>query len=477
MTAAFVWKHVPGAIHLLRPAPGAQCTTPSSISNHQAIKHDTSRLELYAPFVQSLEAYCPLIEEHWDQSLWRTYPLQTQQPVNFPKLRRLTYTSPEEKAEKDQLGYLLPFLSSSLREIEITACNGCLLWQSLSSVSKFLNVVSSQCPKLESLRIYPGQPSSNAELNEDFERATFTDDALAMHQTMNSFRGLRELAISPAVLEPNVLRAVSSYPYLETLIIRSKAYGGPVYDEYDLDDTSFPALQRLELIDLDPHVMKKLSDVKRLLCGLEHASIQFGPGSNTAWGFSGDRADSLFSLVKYCPNLTELKFDIGESKEAVSIPKLTDLFRPRPLRSVSLTASVSLTEHAGWAELFGALPLVEELHLPRNGFQYPELRNFAIMLPRLHSLWVYYLDFRPDIWTIAKDLESVPNPSQIPLRFRLNIDIFKLVKDYKIVARCLHVLWPNVVIDIKPHPLSPTNIVAADFSKTINRVLRELSAS
>ncbi|KAG8690630.1 hypothetical protein FRC09_011913 [Ceratobasidium sp. 395] len=290
---------------------------------------------------------------------------------------------------------------------------------------------------------------------------------------MGSFRGLLELAISPAVLEPDVLRTVSSYPYLEALTIRSKAYGGPVYDDYDLDDTAFPALCSLGLMDLDPHIMRKLCNFEPLLGGLEHATIRFGPGSDTAWKFNGDRGDSLFSLLKYCPELEELKFDIGKSDEGLSIPRLADLFRFRPLRSINLTALVGLDERTKWPELFDALPLVEEFRVPRNGFNYLELRDFAIMLPRLRFLEISFLTFRPNLARVARDFEEVPNPSEIPLRFHFNIDIYRLLKEYKTIARCLHALWPNVKVKVKPDPHSPTEILAEQLSRRINRALRE----
>ncbi|KAG8769268.1 hypothetical protein FRC12_005062 [Ceratobasidium sp. 428] len=394
--------------------------------------------------------------------------------INFPNLRRLTYTNQGEKVEEDHLDYLLPFLSPSLREIKITALDGYPFWQSLSSVLKFLNAVSSKCLELETLCIYPGKPSSNTGLNRNFRMVTFTDDTLAMHQTMGSFRSLRKLVISPTALEPNMFRAVSSYLYLETLIIRSKAYGGPVYDKYDLDDTAFPALRSLALIDLDPHIMKKLCNVEPLLCGLEHASIRFGPGSDATWKSNGDRGGSLFSFVKCCPRLAWLKFDIGKSNEGLSIPKLTDLFRLRPLRSVNLTALVGLDERTKWPELFDALPLVEDFRVPRNDFHYLELRDFATMLPRLRFLEISSLNFRPNLARVARDLERLPNPSQTPLRFQFTTDIYGFLKEYKTIAKCLHALWPNVIVKVKPDPHSPTEILAAQLSGHINRALREL---
>ncbi|KAG9087976.1 hypothetical protein FRC07_012701, partial [Ceratobasidium sp. 392] len=74
---------------------------------------------------------------------------------------------------------------------------------------------------------------------------------------MSSLRSLRTLNTSPAVLEPETFLALSTLPYLKTLIIESSGDGGDLH-EYDLPKDSFSALQRLRLLSLDPVVTEEL---------------------------------------------------------------------------------------------------------------------------------------------------------------------------------------------------------------------------
>ncbi|KAG8768918.1 hypothetical protein FRC12_005275 [Ceratobasidium sp. 428] len=474
---AFVWRHVPGAIHLLRLIPGmpACASIPPDISDCPTIKINTSRLELYAHFVQSLEVYHPLAKTYCIQNLWQAHRVpDVQQLSEFPKLHRLTYTC-LGKLEENQLDYIPLFLSSSLREIEIGAQGGSPLWQNLSSVSNFLSLISHRCPELEGLRIYSGEPLPHTEVNRKFHVAISAEASLAIHQTMDQFRSLRRLTISPAVLEPTVFRSIGAFLNLETLTIQSEAYGGLVYDEYSLDDASFSALRYLELVDLNPHTIMKICNLQPLLRRLEYASVKFGRGSDETWKYDGDRRDSLLALVRCCPRLTGLKFDIGECDNEIIMmaPSLVNLFQSRQLRYINITALGSSTEHTKWTELISALPLVEELHLPMDILDYRTLRDFATMLPRLHLL-----ELRAARFEISKgatgDFERVPSPPQIPLHLKCGFRMLQVRYHMDTIARYLHALWPNVVVEvIKFSPEIPAPYIAA-ADRRMKRTLSEL---
>ncbi|KAG8773827.1 hypothetical protein FRC12_002301 [Ceratobasidium sp. 428] len=253
---------------------------------------------------------------------------------------------------------------------------------------------------------------------------------------MGLFRSLRRLTISPTILEPIVFRSISTFQYLETLIVQSEAYGSPAYDQYDLDDASFLALRHLELIDLDPHTITKLCNLQPLLRRLEYASVKFGRGSDGTWNYDGDRRDSLLALVQCCPKLTGLQFDIGEYDNEIIMmaPNLVDLFQSRQLRYINVTALGSSTEHTRWTELISALPLVEELHLPMDILDYRTLRDFATMLPRLH-----FLELRAARLEISKgamnDFERVPSPPQIPLHLQCGFRMLQVRYQMDNIAR------------------------------------------
>ncbi|KAG9086191.1 hypothetical protein FRC07_013171, partial [Ceratobasidium sp. 392] len=288
---------------------------------------------------------------------------------------------------------------------------------------------------------------------------------------MGQLRNLRSLTISPAVLEPKVLRAVGTCPHLETLVIQSTDYGGPLYNGYDLDGASFPDLRHLELINIDPHTVENLCSFQPLLRQLEHASITFGDGDDEAWDFDGDRVELLYTLVECCPRLSELGFDTGTYGDSIPIiPELIDLFRLRELRYLNLPClQVGLGEPIGWNELLSGLPLLEELHTPYDTFQHPSLRLFATMLPRLRFWALSQVEFHNfDTSPNSKDLKKISNPSQIPVRLQSRFNVLTLEGCFETAARYLHTLWPNIIVETEiievwaNHPTTRQDIAAAE---------------
>ncbi|KAG9082731.1 hypothetical protein FS749_006614 [Ceratobasidium sp. UAMH 11750] len=440
----FAWRHVTGAIHLLRLMPATLSNQPS-IQNHLVATINTSRLGIYAPFIESLEISRSPAKKYRIEGKWRISLAQAQSAPLLPNLRRLTYTGPRE-LDEDQLDYLALFLSPTIREIEITV-RGYPLWQSLSSASRFLNQVSHKCPDLGRLRFYPGRITSEPDPDWDVELLAFTDSVFAIHEVMGRLGGLRSLTISPAVLQPDVFRVISTCPYLETLVVQSTSDGGPVYADYDLDDASFPALRHLELLCLDPNTIERLCSLEPLLRWLEHASVIYGDGCDEeTWQFDRNRVESFYALVECCPSLTELKFDTGGAgHEIMMVLDLLDLFRSRALRYLDLTVFSVPTEWVGWAELLYALPLVEELHFPLDTIDYLELRHFATKLPQLRYLALCSIDF--DGFNATRDPKRVPNPSLIPVRLNCGFHGVQPEGQYTTVARYLHALWPNIVVE------------------------------
>ncbi|KAG8737731.1 hypothetical protein FRC10_007888 [Ceratobasidium sp. 414] len=393
---------------------------------------NTSRLGIYASFVESLEISRSPTKEYRIKGIWKILPAQSQNAALLPNLRRLTYTGPQA-LDENQLDYLTLFLSSTTREIEITTRGGYPLWQSLPSASKLLDLVSHKCSGLEHLRIYPRDLTSEPGSNTPLEMPTFSNDLSAIHEAMSRLGGLQSLTISPAVLEPDVFHAISACSHLETLIVQSTGHGGLIY-EYKLDEGSFPALRHLELINLDPHIMGSLCDFEPLLHQLEHASVTFGHGCDDAWDFDRDRVESLYALVECCPRLTELRFNTGfDGYDILMIPNLVDLLRPRTLRYLNLSTLGTPTELTGWSELLGVLPLLEEFHLPTDTIRYPELRHFATMLPRLRFLALSGVWF--DGFDAKRDLERVPSPSLIPVRLQCTFRVGGLKGQCNTVAR------------------------------------------
>ncbi|KAG9075059.1 hypothetical protein FS749_013317 [Ceratobasidium sp. UAMH 11750] len=423
----FVWRHVPGVIHLLRLMPG--------MLDHQASKGmllvtvDITRLIFYAPFVESLEISRVPAKRYYLHNPWRAIPFILEPIIFLPNLRRLSYTSPGP-IDNFLVDWLQVFLSPSVRHIEVSVGGASPLWLDVLGSSRVLRTITRLCPKLECLRIYPGDPVPNTRYRDDEgllypEEVVFANDKYTIHRQMKRCQNLRNLTISPAILEPITFYAISTLPYLDSLIIQSTGDGGPLYSEYyRLTDTSFPSLRHLSLMFLDPHVAESLCELEPLVCRLTNASIVFDEEGDDVevWDFHGSRQDILQKLGTRSRLLTHLVFRAGSGSPGIILTSsFLDMLRVLPLRYLELDNMNSMSLEARCADMLDALPCIEELHLPADSVQHTFLRHAATRLPRLRYLELGAVNF--DHCNTSNEFAKPPNQPQTPLQIQCEFNM------------------------------------------------------
>ncbi|QRW13262.1 hypothetical protein RhiLY_12261 [Ceratobasidium sp. AG-Ba] len=160
---------------------------------------------------------------------------------------------------------------------------------------------------LERLCLYPGVLEEEQPIGCAIKLVSFADDAFTIHEQLGLLRHLEILTISPAVLELEVFYAVSKLPHLKTLVIQSTSDCGSIYDNYNLDSSSFPALKRLELLWMDPHVIEHVCGLELVVARLEYLTIRYGyvadVNGNNAWDYDGDYVEALVTIGRLCPRL------------------------------------------------------------------------------------------------------------------------------------------------------------------------------
>lgn len=120
---------------------------------------DTSRFKLYAPFFKNLEISRSPGVPYRIEGHWRVFLLRPLGRALLPNLRRLSITTPCN-VKGDQLDRITVFLSPSLVEISICKARW-PIWVGLGCSDKLLRDIARNCPKLQTLCIFPGEPSGN----------------------------------------------------------------------------------------------------------------------------------------------------------------------------------------------------------------------------------------------------------------------------------------------------------------------------
>ncbi|QRV84647.1 LRR receptor-like serine/threonine-protein kinase [Ceratobasidium sp. AG-Ba] len=472
----FVWKDVTGAVALLSLLPEEQEQRKEFGTPTSTAKSHACRLDLYSPYIQSLEISQSPDSKYTVPAIWRSR-ISGHCLIPLPNLRRLTYTGPRE-LDESELDYLVFFLSPSVRDIRVSIDDAYGLWQGPSSASKLLDSISRMSPNLERLCVFPGVLEEEQRFDCHPELVSFVDDTFTIHEQLGRLRYLKSLTISPTVLEPDIFHAVSKMIFLETLVIQSTSDGGPIYEEYNLDSSSFPALKRLELLCMDPHVIEHVCSLERVVARLEHIAIRYGYVADSygsdVWDYDGDYAEALISIGRLCPQLIKLDFDtslidfdVGPSLE------LLDALRALPLRYLSMTRLDQPEGSANWGAFFSALPAVEELRLRIQLIHYKELREFATMLPHLRVLEICDVDFEN---FDTNDIPQITTPSMLSVLVQGHFSAIPTVEDrFRTPAKFLFALWPNVIYKPEAYPEGSTmqKYLEAEADK-VNKHLSDL---
>lgn len=409
------------------------------------IEIDTSRFELYAPFVTDLEISRLPGVPFRIEGRWRPFLMRSHARVLLPNLRRLSFET-FGKFHEDQLGWIAMFLAPSLLEIQICAREQ-PIWINLSSASEMLRQISEKCPKLQTLTIFPGEPLYDQPIPgtvmHEGDSTRWLDDILFSSPTasistqIRQFGNLCSLTASPAMFHPDLFLAISELPCLNSLVVRSAAAGGPIYQYSGLSESSFSALKELELDEIDPRIIAHLCSLAPLVRNLEEVRIRFPDGDDArTWSFEGGRARSTIGVLsRLSPRLQHICLDVGQEQYTEEIqlsPMLVDALRCLPLRYLDL-GSIDADVGPLLNEFCAALPLLEVLYLSFETFSLRMLLPLAIHLPRLCYLELGDIDVTYIPPMLETDFSGYYDRPNFPICIKC--DWWEIPFSFKSVAR------------------------------------------
>ncbi|KAG9080717.1 hypothetical protein FRC06_006224 [Ceratobasidium sp. 370] len=198
----YIWKSVKLADLFKRGLIPVEILIGRKMHISQSVSRETmSSFHFYAPYIEVLEVPNVPGIENWE-------PL-----VEYSKDNELLPNLAEITCERFDPDALSPFLPSTRKlTIVLTYARKCL---DMTETQRILEHTANLCPGLRSLEFYP--------------RTTKTTETPALSQTfasLSSFKDLRHLASTPAVIQSNALQLVARLPHLDTLSIRSYENGG-----------------------------------------------------------------------------------------------------------------------------------------------------------------------------------------------------------------------------------------------------------
>ncbi|KAG8703124.1 hypothetical protein FRC08_003062 [Ceratobasidium sp. 394] len=265
---------------------------------------------------------------------------------------------------------------------------------------------------------------------------------------------LRFLKSSHAILDSRILWLLGSLPQLESIAIWSKFPEMELANVVSIDDLvlpvdSFPALRHLAISQVSRRQLKKLWETPALVQGLVSTQITFGLRYEP---------HSLENICQGSPHLTELNIDTACGNWPGALHTTSTYMRALPLRRLKLN-SLALLLSSIYEPLISALPNVTYLELSPSHIDFVSLVLIASNMPFLQYL---NADFHINYWPAMLSGESSANsPSTLCLVCDFVGDTY-FVRPSKpmvgfdwrpapdvplvlIVARVLHLLWPNGV--------------------------------
>ncbi|KAG9080191.1 hypothetical protein FS749_008089, partial [Ceratobasidium sp. UAMH 11750] len=127
VSAAFVWKNVDGAQHLLSLLGATQKFYKKDsrdlsrivIGTASSSSVDFSRFDIYAPYVRILRVYGPGNGSYYRVEGWKHLAVRTQQRLLLPRLSSIVIQSSKSDAKSNALLWIKTFISPSLRSIQV----------------------------------------------------------------------------------------------------------------------------------------------------------------------------------------------------------------------------------------------------------------------------------------------------------------------------------------------------------------------
>ncbi|CAE6413177.1 unnamed protein product [Rhizoctonia solani] len=345
---------------------------------------DYTRFNVYTPLVKSLDLYGEY--KHSCENLdWGAF--DQRKKALLPNLFSLIIRDIcGSRGYGDQLMSTLLLVSPSLREIRSIASEKVIPHFSTVSpavASLLLKKLTSRCPDLQVLSIFPAKPTagSGSHTERMLEKFIEISEPLFSHY-LSKARQVRELTSNGQIFQRDALPTVASLTLLSRLEIFSR------FIEIDPDDillpeNAFPSLQHLKL-----HLeFNEGTDLWRI-----DAFRRLTPND---WGFG-----PLATIAQNSTNLQYLHInfcvceDCGDGPCDIGYPDLFEELSVIPLKT-GILESVWLGPYDPdlYNRFMIAFPEVIELHIPAQNITLDELVHFA-KLPKLqHLVLDLYLTF------------------------------------------------------------------------------------
>ncbi|KAG8688514.1 hypothetical protein FRC11_005306 [Ceratobasidium sp. 423] len=410
----FVWEEVDEANSLVSLIPGGGIITyDSEVSPHVVMRLpeslELSRFNIYAPHVKRLTPSALCIDEYDN---WEGFLSCTRSVDLLPNLEALhlatldntrhTTTVTDWKIEAESVNWIIAFLSTSLRTLALVPSEALgfghrIRWLDFGLTNSLLTSVAQKCPRLCSFNILPGEVESRAPVSRwrfgSVPQVSFSCDSPEIHSNLLRLSNLSFLLISPVVLSPKALNALSGLPKLETLCILGLENDLKVYgDDLQVPIEPFPALRNLELSRLTWGTVVNLCNAKFLTTKLHSITISYPHHSEVPDIFedvSTRSFDIIPSLAANSPSITTLALRYFGDRQV----------SPGGLKSWGCLPLVNL--HLGWTvisycgfealySILSRLLLLEglELNVDQKPFDLKQLRTIVETLPRLRRIQI-----------------------------------------------------------------------------------------
>lgn len=341
--------------------------------------------------MRHLEIYPPLHEraifgDNYSIEGWHRLLEQAKHRVLLPNLLRLTLSA-HEMSTHDQCLWIRTFMSPSLNAIQVQAQASRLPNINSLAASVILRYITSNCPKVHKLSLFPKQVgSSTYRHSDDYSVLGLWESSELFYDKLTSL-ALQELACTSDILAPNTIHVLNRLPLLERLEVHCSPYGAsaPIASPTESKLEFPPTLKHFAL-----HSGGQTTVVRTLELGifsrLSSLTITINacdPDEEETW------ATNLMTLISLStPALADLaiKFDPDVYFNLTS-PSTIRPLAALPLHHVCLQLAV--ISESVLEELHTIWPSVTEIEL--SGLEDPlgaeELRHFA-KLPNLQHLTV-----------------------------------------------------------------------------------------
>ncbi|KAF8604367.1 hypothetical protein BDV93DRAFT_101874 [Ceratobasidium sp. AG-I] len=279
----YIWKNLLTAKPLILLIPGAEVVELDSRQYTIRLPSppaDFSRFDVYAPLVQSLNTFGPKKRKYlaWFNidSSWQTLELRAQESTLLPNLKEFSLNY-NFKQEDEPVLWVSAFISPSLTAFNAVRVQRGDSAVTSSTLSIILKLVARDCPKIESLTLFPGSLARNQ------------DSASLLHvileepisRTWQKFQNLSSLVTDVNALDAKSLSSLGKLPYLNTLEIRGTSQVHPYAAERLPDSTRraalsegfFPSLRHLTVLGLHFDDIMTIWDLESVVQELTHLKV------------------------------------------------------------------------------------------------------------------------------------------------------------------------------------------------------------